>query len=287
MTESFKKDMLGSAEGLGIMLDETKLEQLYIYFERLVEKNRVMNLTGIVEEHEVVVKHFADSLSIVKICDQDVLNGKLVHDKAVKNKHDAYHVDQDSDHCENSVLDHCENVCNADPFLNGVSLIDVGTGAGFPGMVLKIAFPGLSVTLFDSLNKRLIFLNEVIEELGLKDIKTVHGRAEDYGHNKAFRETYDLAVSRAVANLSTLSEYCLPFVRTGGSFIAYKGSGCEEEIKAAAGAIKKLGAEIDRIENFVLPGTDMGRCLIDVRKRSATPHKYPRKAGLPGSDPLR
>lgn len=168
-----------------------------------------------------------------------------------------------------------------------ISLIDVGTGAGFPGIPLKIAFPKMSITLLDSLNKRVKFLDEVIGQLNLKDIHTVHGRAEDLGRNKDYREKFDLCVSRAVANLSTLSEYCMPFVKIGGFFISYKSGKIEEELRQANGALRLLGGKIDNTVLFKLPKDDGDRCLVQIKKTEPISKKYPRKAGLPGKEPLK
>lgn len=167
-----------------------------------------------------------------------------------------------------------------------ISLIDLGTGAGFPGMPLKIMFPNLKVTLADSLNKRIVFLDEVIGELGLTDIQTVHARAEDLAHNSDYREQYDFCVSRAVANLSSLSEYCLPFVRIGGTFISYKSGEIEEELAAAKKAIFLLGGQFDQVIPFQLDGTDLGRSFVLINKDKKTAKTYPRKSGMPTKKPL-
>lgn len=166
------------------------------------------------------------------------------------------------------------------------SLIDVGTGAGFPGIPLKIMFPSIKVVLLDSLNKRISFLNEVIDKLELKDIQAFHGRAEDYAKQKEYRENFDMCVSRAVANLSTLSEYCLPFVKKGGYFISYKSDKVTEEFEHAGKAIKTLGGVYQSRVEFYLPNSDIYRNLFIIKKENTTPGKYPRKAGLPSKEPI-
>lgn len=235
-TVNFRRDL----ESLGVSLQDSQVESFLIYYELLVEWNRVMNLTGITEFEDVFKKHFVDSLSLVK----------------------AYDVTKEA------------------------SVIDVGTGAGFPGLALKIAFPQLQLTLLDSLNKRIQFLNAVIEKLNLFGVETIHGRAEDLAKPGALREKYDLCVSRAVANLATLSEYCLPFVREGGLFISYKSEKVTEETAAAENALSLLGGKIKDQVKFQLPNSDIYRNLVVVEKIKATPKRFPRKAGLPGKEPL-
>ena len=248
MTDTFYNRLKEQAEALGIQLSDTQIEQLFTYYEMLVETNKVMNLTAITEESEVVTKHFIDSMAIVKA--------------SVKN----------------------ENVSRET--LSGKTLIDVGTGAGFPGLVLKIVFPELKVTLSDSLQKRLRFLEDVIAKLGLQEVETIHGRAEDLGHQKNLRESFDVSTSRAVANMSTLSEYDLPFVKKDGCFIAYKSGEVGEELTAAESAIRKLGGKLEQEVEYMLPESDIRRSLITIRKAKETPKTYPRKAGTPAKDPL-
>lgn len=231
-------NFLNELNNLSITLNEKQLEQFGTYYEMLVEKNKVMNLTGITEWDEVLEKHFLDSISLIRAID---LNQEL-------------------------------------------TVMDMGTGAGFPGLPLKIAFPNLKVTLADSLNKRVLFLQEVIDALELTDIEAIHGRAEDLARDKKYREQYDVAVSRAVANLSTLSEYCLPFVKIGGQFISYKSGECDEEVAASKSAVFLLGGKIRDVMKFELG--ESGRSFIIIHKEKGTPKTYPRKAGTPSKKPL-
>ena len=165
-------------------------------------------------------------------------------------------------------------------------VIDIGTGAGFPGIPIKIVYPHLHIILLDSLNKRVNFLNTVINELGLNNIEAVHGRAEDIAKKKEYREQFDLCVSRAVANLATLSEYCIPFVKKNGMFVSYKSGNIDEEVKKSSNAVKILGGSVEEIVKFQLQNTDLKRALVKIKKVNNTSKKYPRKAGMPGKEPL-
>lgn len=173
-----------------------------------------------------------------------------------------------------------------DQLATGLSVIDVGTGAGFPGLPIAISFPQIHVVLMDSLQKRCRFLQDTVNKLGISNVDVIHGRAEDLARNKQHRENYDICVSRAVANLSTLSEYCLPFVKKGGYFLAYKSEKVSEEIKSGSKAVSILGGTVDQMISFQLPYTDYGRVLVLIRKDQNTPGRYPRKAGTPSKEPI-
>lgn len=165
-------------------------------------------------------------------------------------------------------------------------VLDMGTGAGFPGIPIKIVYPHLEVVLLDSLNKRIKFLNEVIGKLGLSGITAIHGRAEDYAKQKEYREMFDLCVSRAVANLASLSEYCIPYTMLHGNFISYKSGSIEDELQNAKNAVFLLGGKMKDTVKFTLPGSDIERSLVVIEKVKKTPGKYPRKAGLPAKEPI-
>ena len=228
------------AAAFGIKLSDHQLDQFETYYEMLVEKNKVMNLTAITEKNEVIDKHFADSLALIK----------------------------------------------SGVSLTGQKILDIGTGAGFPGIPLKIAFPELEIVLLDSLNKRIKFLNEVIEALGLEKITAIHGRAEDFAKQKEYREQFDYVVSRAVANMSTLLEYCTPFLKVGGQFISYKSGKVEEELSGAQNAMKILGCKLNISIDFQLPNTDMDRKFVIYDKINKCAKKYPRQGGKPRKEPL-
>lgn len=235
----FEEEMSKKSKILGVRFSVEQIEQFYKYMNLLIEWNEKMNLTAITEPKEIILKHFIDSITILKYIDD---NSKLV---------------------------------------------DVGTGAGFPGVPLSIMNPTLKITLVDSLNKRLIFLEEVVKELNLKNIEIVHARAEEFGQNKNYREKFDVATSRAVANLATLSEYLVPLVKIDGKSISMKAANAKEEINDAKKAIEVLGGKIEKIEEFDLPESDIGRTIIIIDKNKCTPAKYPRKAGTPAKEPIK
>lgn len=249
MNKQYIAQFIEDLKELHIVLSDFQLNQFLRYYELLIEKNKVMNLTAITEFDEVLKKHFIDSLTLVKVCNPE----------------------------------------------EKLSLIDIGTGAGFPGIPLKIVFPHLQVTLLDSLQKRIVFLQEVIDALSLKETEALHGRAEDFAKPHQLRESFDLCVSRAVANLSMLSEYCLPYVKIGGSFVSYKSNRVNNlkdtqeektEVEMANHAIEILGGSLKEQKSFMLPASDIYRNLIVIEKCRPTPKQYPRKAGTASKKPL-
>lgn len=226
-----------------LSLSDGQIAQFAQFYEDMLEKNQVMNLTGITERREVIVKHYIDSL----------LPACLLPDFPKP----------------------------------GTRLLDLGSGAGFPGIPLAIAFPNLQLTLMDSLNKRIVYLTDEIEKLGLQNhTEALHARAEELARQAGQREAYDYCSSRAVARLAVLSEYCLPFVKVGGQMLAYKAGEIEEELSEAQFAIKKLGGTTDQVVSFSLPDDAGKRSLVVIRKIKETPRIYPRKAGMPTKAPL-
>lgn len=233
--------MSKSAEDVGLKLTSEQYEKFIIYMRLLQEWNEKINLTAIVEDEEVIKKHFIDSIKAFK----------------------------------------------RDEFKTAKTLIDVGTGAGFPGLPIAIMRDDIKVTLLDSLNKRVSFLNTVINRLGLSNVTTIHSRAEDGARNIKLREKFDIATSRAVANMSVLAEFCLPYVKTNGSFIALKGPSVDQEIKESMGAIKILGGELMDICEVNIEDTELRHNLVVVKKIKECSKKYPRKAGSITKNPLR
>ncbi|MBP5655049.1 MAG: 16S rRNA (guanine(527)-N(7))-methyltransferase RsmG [Clostridiales bacterium] len=245
MNEEFNEVMNEASGTIEVPLTAEDINAFRIYADMLVEKNKVMNLTAITDDKGIAMLHFIDSLTLVPY---------IRAEQQRSGKAD-------------------------------IRITDVGTGAGFPGIPLKILNPDIDLTLMDSLAKRLKFLDEVCGALDLTRTATVHGRAEDLGRNSRYREKFDVATARAVASLPVLCEYCLPLVAPGGAFIAMKGHS-EEEIKASAHAVIELGGTIEKVDQFDLAGTDNRRSVIVIRKVRPTPAKYPRKAGVPSKSPL-
>ena len=238
MENEFKEKMIELSNKINVKITDKQIEQFYKYMNLLLEWNEKINLTAITETEEFILKHFIDSMTVLKY------------------------------------------------IKNNSSIIDVGTGAGFPGIPIAIMRNNSKLTLLDSLNKRIIFLDDVCEKLKINNIETIHERAEDYGQNKSERNKYDIAISRAVANMTTLVEYLIPFVKVGGYCICMKGSDIEEELEQAEFAIKELGGKIEKIDSFCLPDSDIERNNIIIKKIKDTPNKYPRKAGIPQKLPM-
>ena len=225
-----------------IELSKTQIEQFQVYYDMLIETNKVMNLTAITDLNEVITKHFLDSLALAEIY---------------------------------------PNIREEELYV-----LDLGTGAGFPGLPLKIVFPNLKIVLMDSLNKRIRFLQSVIDRLKLHDIEAVHGRAEEAARIANYREKFDLCVSRAVANLATLSEYCIPFVNVGGKCIPYKSAEIEKEVSEGKKAVELMGGKIMEVKKLILPDSDIERSFVIIEKRKKTPKIYPRKAGTASKEPI-
>ena len=243
--EEYTAYLKATLENAGLSLSDEQYAQLLSYYELLIERNRVMNLTAITDFADVAVKHFADSLAPLA---EGSLSGMFE-----------------------------KSAC---------TILDLGTGAGFPGLPLAIALPDAKITLADSLQKRTNFLEEVKESLKLDNIEIVNGRAEDLGKLPRYRENFDIVVSRAVADYRVLCEYCLPFVKEDGAFIAWKGPAAYEEAENAAEAVKILGGQTPIVQTYSLPGTEEVRTIILTKKTTHTPEKYPRRAGIPSKRPL-
>lgn len=226
-------------ESKGFTVTEEQRKQFAIYYENLVEWNKLMNLTAVTEKEEVYLKHFFDSIT------------------------PSFYFD----------------------FNKVQSICDVGAGAGFPSIPLKIIFPHLEVTIVDSLNKRINFLNHLSAELDLTNVRFIHDRAETFGKGE-YRESFDVVTARAVARLSVLSELCLPLVKKGGHFIALKGAQGEIEVEEGLFAIGILGGEVIDNHSLVLPEEESTRYILDIKKKRQTPKKYPRKPGTPNKEPL-
>lgn len=233
--------MKTSCNEVGLDLTETQYNQFIKYMRLLQEWNEKINLTAIIEDEEVIKKHFIDCIKIFK----------------------------------------------SEPIRNAKTLIDVGTGAGFPGLPIAIMNPNIQVTLLDSLNKRINYLNIVIRELGLKNVVTIHSRAEDGARNKQLREKFDIATSRAVANMAVLSEFCIPFVKVGGHFIALKGPAIEEELKEGQKAIEVLGGELINKIEYDIEKSDLNHNIVEIRKLKQCSNVYPRKAGTINKKPIK
>lgn len=245
--------LIDTFQAAGLTLNEEKAERFLCYEALLLKRNEVMNLTAITEHKDIVLKHFLDSCMLLT---------------------------------EPNLRELLKEGADPASESGSLSLLDVGTGAGFPGIPLKIMRPALRITLLDSLKKRVDFLSEVRNALDLRETSCMHARAEDLARTREHRDSYDLVVSRAVSALPVLSEYCLPYVKPGGLFVAYKSGNPEEEIRDAKNAIALLSGEIESVFGFRLPESDAARSLILIRKRKPTADAFPRRAGKIGKKPL-
>lgn len=234
-----KKYLEECAKKLSIHLTEEQLNKFEIFYELLIETNKSLNLTAITEMHEVVLKHFIDSIALISFID-----------------------------------------------LSGKKVIDVGTGAGFPGIPLSILRPDAEFVLMDSLQKRLNFINNVLEKCNIQNVKTLHGRAEDIGQDIKYREKFDYCVSRAVAALPVLLELCTPLIKVGGNFVSYKSELLGEELEVSKHALSILHCEVEKQYNYSIPDSDFYRVLAVFKKNSKLEKKYPRQAGKPKKSPL-
>lgn len=242
----FKEDeniLIDGAQKMGINLHKEQIKKFSRYLELLVQWNQKINLTSLKTPQEIIIKHFLDSISCIKVINK-YMN------------------------------------------IEGTSIIDVGTGAGFPGMPIKIVCPSISLFLLEARKKKTIFLEKIIEEINFQKVEVINGRAEAFGKCPDYRQKYDIVLSRAVALLNTLSEYCLPLVRVGGLFVAQKGRSYREEIDKALKAVQFLGGELIGVENVRIPFINQERYLLIIKKIKDTPSKYPRKEGLPQKRPL-
>lgn len=235
--------LIDGAQRLGINLHKEQIEKFSRYLELLHQWNRKMNLTSLKAPREIIIKHFLDSISCIKIINR--------------------HIDTKE-----------------------ISVIDVGAGAGFPGVPIKIVCPSVKLSLLEARKKKTIFLKKVSEEMNFQKVKILNGRAEIFGKGVDHRERYDIAISRAVARLSIISEYCLPLVRVGGLFVAQKGRSYKEETDKALKAVRFLGGELIGVENVRIPFLNQERYLLIIKKIKDTPSEYPRKEGLPQKRPL-
>ena len=241
--DNYKNWFFEELNKIGVSVDDRKYEDLCRYYDLVITRNEVMNLTAITEPSDFMVKHFLDSAYLGAVTD-----------------------------------------------VSNQSIIDVGTGAGFPGIVLKILFSSANIVLLDSLRKRVDFLNEVIDDLQLSGIRAVHGRAEEFGQDSKYREQFDICVSRAVSDLTVLSELCLPFVKIGGNFISYKSVEAEEELESALNAITTFGGQKTDVKKYSLThpvsGEEYNRHFVTIFKAVSTPSKYPRRPGIPAKKPV-